>query len=146
MKNKMLLILLLIFALPSLCICKGFQVAESLLKQGEADMKEQHYESAIKNFNKVINLNPKAAAAYYDRGLIEYKSEYYVGAIKDFSKTIELDYNVAESYYYRGLSKGKSGDHQNGIEDLNKSGDLGYSQAIDAVRKVIENYREKQLK
>lgn len=50
------------------------------------------YDESMKDFNKVIELNP-TSTAYNDRGNCELFMGEYEGALKDFCKSIELEPN-----------------------------------------------------
>lgn len=55
-------------------------------------------DKAIVDFNKVIELNPRHARAYYNRGCIWSVKGDYAKAIADYSKAIELDPKDASAY------------------------------------------------
>ena len=46
---------------------------------------------AIEDYNIAIDLNPKYAAAYYNRGLVYNNKDDFDAAIEDFSKAIDLN-------------------------------------------------------
>ncbi len=56
---------------------------------------------AIKDYDKVIELNPQDARAYNYRALVNHASGEYKIAIKDYTRAIELDPQYAESYFNR---------------------------------------------
>ena len=49
---------------------------------------KQEYDSAIKDYSKVIELNPQYDEAYYNRGIAYSDKQEYDSAIKDYSKAI----------------------------------------------------------
>ncbi len=53
-----------------------------------------HYDQAITNYNKAIDLNPDFALAYYSRGTTYQMLEDYERAIKDFEKYLELSHDA----------------------------------------------------
>jgi len=60
------------------------------------------YDNTIEIFSEVIELNPKCANAYNDRGAANYVLGKCDKSIKDFTKSIELDPNNPGHYYNRG--------------------------------------------
>ena len=76
--------------------------AEAHFKRASAYMEENEFEKALKELNKVIALDPKHAAAHYQRGLAKHHIEDEPeGAIEDYTRAIELNPNHAEAYYQR---------------------------------------------
>ena len=51
----------------------------------------KQYKEAIGDFDKAIELNPKDAYAYYNRGNAKHDLKQYKEAIADFDKAIELN-------------------------------------------------------
>ena len=64
--------------------------------------KKGDYDRAIVDFDKVIELNPDDAEAYYNRGNAYYEKQEFAQSIRDYSKAIELKPQFAEAYYNRG--------------------------------------------
>ena len=83
-----------------------------------------NYTDAAKAFSKAIELNPKLADAYYNRGTAYSNIGNYQQAIKDYSKAIELNPQLAEAYNNRGTAYGKLGNQQQAINDYNKAIEL----------------------
>src|SRR5690349_1540602 len=64
------------------------------------------YDDAIKDFKKLIKLNPNSAEAYMYHGLANATTQSeYLGAIDDYNKAIKLQPSYAEAYYFRGNAK-----------------------------------------
>ncbi|MBC7890891.1 MAG: tetratricopeptide repeat protein [Sphingobacteriaceae bacterium] len=68
--------------------------AKSLLKD---------YESAVEDFTKAIQFNPKAKKAYLNRGIARKKLADYKTAQADFDAALKLDPRYADALYNRGL-------------------------------------------
>ncbi len=66
------------------------QSIETNLQDGEAKTQSGDDQGAIADFNKVLEINPQHAAAYYNRGNTKYKSGDLQGAVKDWKKAVEL--------------------------------------------------------
>ncbi len=65
--------------------------------------------SAISDFIKAVEINPKYADAYYNRAITYDQLEQYDTAIKYFSKTIEINPKYAAAYNGRGVAYIKLG-------------------------------------
>ena len=63
---------------------------------------ESEYEKAIMNYTHAIELDPKKASVYRDRGLAYAGRKKYQQAIADYTHAIELDPKHAWTYYQRG--------------------------------------------
>jgi len=59
----------------------------------------------IDEFTKIIEINPKNATAYYNRGLTKFHLDDYIGAVSDFSIAIQLDHKFTSAYFNRGVVK-----------------------------------------
>ena len=84
--------------------------------------------SAIADFTKVIELDPKNVEAYNLRGdayssLEDYKEDYpyHKLALADFTKAIELDPQNAEAYDNRGFTKTLLKEYESAIADFDKA-------------------------
>ena len=60
-------------------------------------------QTKIEYFSKAIELNPKLASAYEERGLLYFFQEKYNKAISDYNKYIEFATPKAEVYQMLGL-------------------------------------------
>jgi tetratricopeptide (TPR) repeat protein len=60
---------------------------------------------AMSDYSKVIEIEPRNADAYYNRGGLRQNSGNTDGAIADFSKVIEINPRYAEAYADRGLAR-----------------------------------------
>jgi tetratricopeptide (TPR) repeat protein len=61
---------------------------------GHAHMKKGLYDRAISDFNKALEINPRYAAAYNNRGYAYYNKRKYDKAWEDVHKTQGLGYQV----------------------------------------------------
>ena len=75
----------------------------AFLGRGKIYMKQHHFEKAIENFTKVIELKPEEHKNYYYRGNCYYDLQEYEEALADFTKAIEL--NPSDKFYYICCSK-----------------------------------------
>ena len=82
-----------------------------------------------------IQLSPKNAYLYYNRGNLYALRNDYQRAIDDYTSAILLDQNFAEAYYNRGLARIHAKLTADGIADLSKAGELGLYQAYSVIKK-----------
>ena len=95
-----------------------------------------NYQQAIKDFNKVIELDPRIADAYGGRGIAYYYGfGNYRQAIYDFSTAIELNPQDANAYVLRGGTYGQLGNEQQAINDFKIAARLGEKTAQDFLRR-----------
>ena len=60
---------------------------------------------AIADLDKALELDPKFALAYMNRGNAKIELKQYTEAIADYDKAIELEPNFAPAYTNRGNAK-----------------------------------------
>lgn len=87
------------------------------------------YEKAIVDFNKVIQLEPDFAYAYYDRAYAKYKLNDFRGAVDDCNYAILINADFADAYYNRGLLLYCLNDKIDACEDFSKAGELGLTKS-----------------
>ena len=85
-----------------------------------------------------IELNPKDAAAYHNRGIAKQKLGDNQGAIEDYTKAIELVPEYALAYNNRGLAKQKLGDKEGACQDWRRAVDLYDKDAGDLIKKYCQ--------
>jgi len=73
---------------------------EAKLRLGIFYLNKNYFNSALKLFNEIINLNPEFYNAYFYRGKLFYKKRLFQEALKDFNKCISAGYNYWNSLYY----------------------------------------------
>ncbi|MEX0678036.1 MAG: tetratricopeptide repeat protein [Pirellulales bacterium] len=90
-------------------------------------------------YTKAIELNPKLAEAYNNRGLSYGELGQDTEAISDFNKAIELNPKLAEAYNNRGLSYGELGQYTEAISDFNKAIELNPKNAPAYISRGLLN-------
>ena len=78
------------------------------------------HDKAVERFSKAIALNPRIAAAYYNRGLAYANKREYDRAIQDYDRAIELDPDYA-AYNNRGSAYWHKGDYHRSIQDYDRA-------------------------
>jgi tetratricopeptide (TPR) repeat protein len=100
---------------------------------------EDQYDQAISDFNKAIEIDPRLAHAYNNRGWAYMKKWRYDQAISDFDKTIEIDPKFVEAYYYRAIVYFLVEEYEKSLVDAIKAQQLGYqipTKFLDDLRKA----------
>jgi tetratricopeptide (TPR) repeat protein len=125
---------------------KELSVNEIMLKGNEHYCKKE-YSEAIKWYDKAIELDPKYADAWYNKGNALNSLGKYEEAIENFDKALKIDPNYASAWNNKGYAIDKLGKYQEAIEHYNKAIELdpnivsawsnkGYTLTI------LENYDE----
>lgn len=81
---------------------------------------------AIVDYSKAIEIAPKDANAYFNRGLAYGKKNEHDKAIADYGKVIEIDPTDFNTYFNRGLAYRAKGDKVKADADFAKAKELGY--------------------
>ena len=89
-----------------------FQYGNSLLMLGQIDR-------AIEVYSDVIELNPRAAHVYNNRGEAYRIKNEIDRAIEDYTAAIELDLELVEAYNNRGVAYRNKGEIDDAIADYN---------------------------
>ena len=79
----------------------------------------------ISDYDKVIELSPQMAFAYYNKGVVLAEAGDNTSALSLFSTAISLKPDFGEAYYNRGFIYMQLGQRQKGSDDLSKAGELG---------------------
>ena len=90
------ILLLLILAVPVLS-CTGSSI-EKQLKAGDIFREQKQWDSALSEYNKVIEANPSSAIAYHRRGTVFLEKRQLELALADFTRALELKPDYAEAY------------------------------------------------
>ena len=98
---------------------------ESYLNNGREKLSDNDFQGALKEFNKVIEIDPQNWRAYHNRGLSKLELGKIEGALEDFTQAIELNQNPwSQSYFERGIIYQKQKKHKEAIADFSKSLEL----------------------
>jgi TonB family protein len=91
--------------------------ADSLVAKGDLD-------SALTDYNRAAELNPKEVSIYLNRGLVLFNKKNYEQAIADYDKAIELNPKDSTAFFNRGNSFEKMGDVPKALADYQKAIEL----------------------
>ncbi len=106
---------------------------------------KKDYDTAIRDYNKAIELDPNYAAAFCNRGIAYYNKKNYDTAIRDYDKAIEIDPNFAEAFYNRGLAYYNKKNYDTAIRDYTRAIELDPNDA-DAMVNMGSAYLMKEDK
>lgn len=114
--------------------------------QGTADLQTEKkildYDLILSDYNKVLELEPDFAFAWYNRGNVHNILKDYKVAVNDYTEAIKLEPDFAEAYYNRGLTNIYLGNIEQGNKDLSKAGELGLYQAYNVLKRYGLQNRE----
>jgi tetratricopeptide (TPR) repeat protein len=100
--------------------CRNYRSSRAYGKGVEA-IRRQEYDLAIAEFSEVIQLKPKYAGAYNNRGVSYAHKADWDKATADFNEAIRLNPEYVEAYYNRGLAYGGKGDYDKAIANYGEA-------------------------
>ncbi len=113
-----------------------FTPSESIEPPAEKDNRVYQYELMLRDYDKVIQLNPDFVYAYFNKGNIYCVKKDFRSAVSEYSKAINKDAEFAEAYFNRGLTRLYLGDTEKGVADLSKAGELGVIDAYNIIKRM----------
>ena len=90
----------------------------------------------ISDYDKVIELSPLMAFAYYNKGVVLAEAGDNTSALSLFSTAISLKPDFGEAYYNRGFIYMQLGQRQKGSDDLSKAGELGVIPSYNLMKRM----------
>lgn len=121
------------FTLWSDVIEKYDDVEIAYNNRGNYLLKQQRFEEALQDFDRVVALSPGVAVAHFNRGNVLFDMKRYGEAAGDYSRAIQLDPGFYLAYYNRGLALYENGDRAAACADFQQASALGYRQAGEAM-------------
>ena len=94
------------------------------------------HEQIIRDYDRVIQLNPSFVFAYFNRANLRCAQRDFRAAIADYDEAIRRDPDFAAAYFNRGLAKLSLGQATDGIADLSKAGELGIYNAYSIIKRM----------
>ena len=106
---------------PSSSISRRETDAELVFQQANFLMILRQIDPAIKAHSQAIELNPRHAEAYRNRGTAYSNKGDFDNAIDDFNTAMQLKPDDPVTYYSRGIVYGNKGDFDKAINDFSKA-------------------------
>jgi tetratricopeptide (TPR) repeat protein len=106
---------------------------------------KRDFDQALSDYTKVIELDPKLAQAYNNRGLTYVNKGNLDQALSDYAQAIELDPKNATTYNNRGIAYYTKGNLDQAIADFNKAIDLDSKGAQAYYNRGIAYYTKGNL-
>ena len=107
---------------------RGASLAAAFMDRGLAYYFKSQFDSAIRDYNIAIEINPVEAAAFYNRGIAYAEKHDYAPAMRDFDNAIALSSNDPErrkwAFYNRGEAYMRQEKWDLAIPDLDRAIDL----------------------
>jgi tetratricopeptide (TPR) repeat protein len=91
---------------------------QNLPKVPEVSKEIIGYDAILKDYEKILQLDPDFFYAYYNRAEIYTIEKDYRAAINDYTEAIKREPNFAEAYFNRGLARLSIGESTAGLDDL----------------------------
>src|SRR5262245_56367845 len=95
-----------------------------LVNRGIEKAKNGDLDSAMTDFNRAAELNPKDDAPYYNRAQVKRLKNDTAGAIADYTKAIELGSTNPANYNNRGNARAEKKDRDGAIADYTRAIEL----------------------
>lgn len=113
-------------------------VSGSTVKPLSMESTRIEYDLMIDDMTRVIELSPRFAYAYYNRGNFYFAQERVEEAIADYSEALRLQPYLADAYYNRGLAYIKAGKTAEARADLSQAGEMGVMAAYNILKRLEE--------
>ncbi|MGD1920351.1 MAG: tetratricopeptide repeat protein [Pleurocapsa sp.] len=97
--------------------------------RGSVGISQKQWNTALKDLNRAIELDPNFARAYMNRGLLYSILKRWDDALKNFNRAIELYPKYFPTYIYRGYIYGFKQEFESAIRDLNQAVSLNEQNA-----------------
>ena len=114
----------------------NMQKAAAFNEQGLADLKNEKYEEAVKNFTRAVSLSSGDAEGYANRGQAYIKLFQPDKAMADLNQAVRLAPLNPTLYFWRAQAWKAKDDPSSMAEDLKLSCELGYEPACLAYSKI----------
>lgn len=113
----------------------------SLLRKGDIHLRQGRYAEAIEAYDKAIELDPRYAKAWNNKGDALYFLNKLNESVQAFEKAVEINPRYAEAWFNKGTVLDDQGKYDDAIEAYNKAIELkpNYLAAIDSKGFALRN-------
>ena len=134
---------------------KGLVIFKELIREDKNDciacqnigyfsMLDKQYDTALVYFNRTLDINPKMALTYNNRGFLKHKMNNDKEAIKDINTSLKLDKSNPFAYKNRAVVFIAQGKIEEACADLIKARSLGFAEKYgNEVNLLIQQYCNK---
>lgn len=98
-----------------------FELDTVYLERGRAFFNLQDYTSAVLDFQRVVEINPSHAGAYFRLGMARLNAKDFKAAIECFNKAEQNQFGNPELFFMRGTAFELSGQSNNAILEYSKA-------------------------
>jgi len=120
MKIMYILEFAIIFFLIVTIHCKEKPTAESLWREADQEILNQHYKIAIRLYSDSLSIEPENINVLYKRAEANYLERNFRSAELDLSHIISVDPKHRDAYFLRGKIYLLTGRYQESINDFNE--------------------------
>ncbi|MBQ7824135.1 MAG: tetratricopeptide repeat protein, partial [Bacteroidaceae bacterium] len=96
------------------------------------------YDLIVRDYDKVISLDPGFVYAYYNRANVYSVQKNYKAALADYNEAIKLAPEFADAYYNRAMIYLITGETELAKSDLSKAGELGKYASYNLLKRLSE--------
>lgn len=118
----------------------GEKNAETYKLTGTIDMIQGNYASAIKNYNKSLEINLNNADSYFNRAIAYGSIKEHQKAIEDLNKCLSLGMKTSDVYYSRGVQYINLNEFEKGCKDIKKAASQDHPEASKMLDTYCKNY------
>jgi tetratricopeptide (TPR) repeat protein len=118
--------------------------ANSCFEKAKTFSNQKNYDKALLYYSMAIDLNPKNATYYNNRGTIYHNKKLYGLAIQDSTYAIELDPDNASYYNNRGTSYYNNKQYDLAIQDYTRAINLDPADAVHYDKRGFSYHNNRQ--
>jgi len=116
------------------------------LFKGASYFNKHQFDQAIGDYTKAIEISPKYALAYVNRGGAYNDGKgQYDKAIRDYTKALDINPKYAEAYYSRGIAYVKKGQYDKAISDFIKALEINPKYAFAYNNRGVAYFNKRQF-
>jgi len=99
---------------------------------------------AMSDFNEALEIDPRFAQTYNNRGIAYVSKGQYDKAISDYNRALQINSRYAEAYNNRGIAYHNKGQYDQAISDYNRALEIDPRDAVPYYNRGIAYYSKKE--
>mgnify|MGYP001094211716 FL=1 len=117
---------------------KNASLATAYVGRADALLKADSQQSrlALADYDKALDIDPRLAFAWLNKGNIYYDAGDFTSAIECYTKALQLDGAFGAALYNRGLTYLRIGNRRLAFADLSKAGELGVLPSYNLLKRM----------